>query len=101
MNKSLVRRFEVGAGEYVVFRFTLRRDTSLYVRMYATNPANVLLLDSGNYAEYKSGIPDYHYTKIWSQRIQFEDEVSVWAGTWYIVVEGRDQTSGGWLEVFH
>lgn len=101
MNKSLVRRFEVNAGEYLVFRFNLRRDTSLYVRMYATNRVNVLLLDADDYAEYKSGIPNYHYTKIWSQRIQFEEELSVWAGTWYIVVEGREQTSGGWLEVFH
>ena len=63
MKKNTVRAIRSTAGEYVVFRFTLRRDTSLYVRMYATNRVNVLLLDADDYAEYRSGNSNYHYTK--------------------------------------
>jgi hypothetical protein len=94
------RRFELGPNEYVVFRFSVRRSRTLYIRMLATSPVNLLVMDPGNYADYKSGDESYSIER-WSKRIALEEEIDIWPGTWYIVIEGREQQSSGWLEVYH
>jgi len=94
------RRFDVRPNEYVVFRFTVRRSRTLYIRMLAISPVNLLVMNPDNYADYKSGNESYSIER-WSKRIDIEQEIDVWPGTWYIVIEGREQQSNGWLEVYY
>ena len=94
------RRFEVWPSEYVAFRFTIRKSRTLYIRMVATSPANLLVMDSDNYAAYKRGDESYSIER-WSKRIDIEGEIDAWPGTWYMVVEGRDQQSTGLLDVYY
>jgi hypothetical protein len=95
------RRFEVNPTEYELFRFTVPRSAILNVRLLATEPVNVLLLDQHDLENYKSGNHRHSYSKAWGRRTDLDDEIEVEPGTWYITIEGREQPSTGRLEVYH
>jgi hypothetical protein len=69
--------------------------------MISTDPIDMILLDSEDYAEYKSGSQRYSYQNRWGRRIEVQESIHVWPGTWYIVIEGRDTRSTGILDVQH
>ncbi len=100
MSQASVRKFEVMPSQYELFRFTVPRSTTLYVRMMATDPVDVVLLDADDLADYKSGNPRHSYQKAWGRRNDLEDDIEVLPGTWYIAIEGREHPSKGRLEVY-
>jgi hypothetical protein len=100
MSQATVRRFEVMPSQYELFRFSVPRSTTLSLRMVATDPVNVVLLDADDRADYESGNPRYTYQNAWGRRSYLEDAIEVPPGTWYIAIEGREQASKGRLEVY-
>jgi len=99
MSQASIRKFEVNPSQYELFRFTVPRPTTLYVRMMATDPVDVLLLDADDRADYESGNPRHSYRNAWGRRIDLDEDVEVYPGTWYIAIQGRDEFSRGRLEV--
>ncbi len=65
MSQSTGQRFEVRPSEYELFRFTVPRSTTLSVRMMATDPVNVVLLDADDRMDYEGGNPSYTYQNAW------------------------------------
>ena len=101
MKKTSVRNFRITPSQYELFRFTIARPTTLHVRMIATAPVNLVLLDSEDRAEYESGKAESHsYAVAWGRRSDLEAEVQVDPGTWYLAVEGRTDPSAGRIELF-
>lgn len=101
MSEAEVREFQLNPDQYQLFRFSVRRPTTLYIDMIATAPVNMLLLDSEDRADYESGNDAHSYTASWGRRTSLANEaVEVDPGTWYIAVEGRDQPSKGRIQVF-
>jgi hypothetical protein len=94
-----VRNFRVTPSQYELFKFTVVRPTTLFIRMIATAPVNLLLLDNEDRAEYESGSETTTYTASWGRRIHLEVEEAVTPGTWYLVVEGSTELSSGRIEV--
>jgi len=96
-----VRRFEITASQYELFRFTVSNPTSMRVRMIATAPVNLMLLSSEDRAAYESGKSATHpYEMAWGRKSELDATVRVKAGTWYLVVEGSTEPSHGRIEVF-
>jgi hypothetical protein len=99
--RASVRNFQITPTQYQLFKFTVVRPTRLYIRMMATSPVNLVLLDSDQRAEYENGQEDTHpYTTAWGRRSDLEEEVDVDSGTWYLVVEGGTEPSKGRVEVY-
>ena len=51
MNKA-VREFRITPSQYELFRFVVERPARLHIRMMATSPVNLVLLDSEDRARY-------------------------------------------------
>src|SRR5438128_821093 len=101
MSQTSVRRFEVGPGQYTMFRFSVRSWKPIFIRLIATAPVDILLLDSDDRTDYENGNPNHSYRNAWGRRVDLQEEVQVEPGTWYVAIEGRDQWSTGRLEVYH
>ncbi len=71
----------------------------LYINMLAIAAVDVILLDNEARIEYENG-GDSFFAYRWGRRVSIDETVEVDAGTWYIVVEGRDEPSRGHLKVF-
>jgi len=101
MREPTVRKFRIGPSQYELYRFTLNRPTTLHIRMLATAPVNLLLLDSNDRTDYDRGRAATHsYTASWGRKSDLETAVKVDPGTWYLAVEGSTDPSTGRLEVF-
>ena len=100
MNKA-VREFRITPSQYELFRFVVERPARLHIRMMATSPVNLVLLDSEDRAEYESGRGDTHsYAAAWGRRSDLEESVKVDPGTWYLAVEGSTEPSRGRIELY-
>jgi len=97
--EASLRKFQITPNQYELFRFTVARPTTLHVRMIATAPVNLLLLDGRDRAEYESG-ESHSYAAAWGPKSDLEAAVEVDPGTWYLVVEGSKEPSRGRIEVF-
>jgi hypothetical protein len=96
MKEVAVRRFSINPNQYELFRFIIERPTTLQVRMIATAPVNLLLLDSEQRAQYENGNRASHeYTVAWPRKSDLDQAVKVESGTWYLVVEGSTDSSEG------
>jgi hypothetical protein len=100
MSPATVRKFEVTASQYELFRFIITRPTTLRIRMIATAPVNLTLLDSEDRAEYESGLATHTYVASWPRKSDLEATVRVDPGTWYLSVEGSTEPSSGRVEIF-
>ena len=101
MSQTSIRRFEVGPGQYVMFRFTVQNRRPVFINMIATAPVNVLLLDSYDRTDYEKGNASHSYEHAWGRRVDLREELRLEPGTWYVVIEGRDSLSSGRLEIYH
>jgi hypothetical protein len=100
MREASVRNFKIRSNQYEVFRFSIMQPTTLFIRMIATAPVNLLLLDSEDKISYERGRGiEYSYREAWGRRSYLEEAVNVDAGTWYLIVEGRTEPSSGRIEV--
>ena len=102
MEEMAVRTFNITASQYQLFRFNVARPTTLHIRMIATAPVNVLLLDKEDRAEYESAsaTETHTYTAAWGRRSELEEVVKVEPGTWYLALEGGTEPSKGRIEIF-
>ena len=89
--ESTVRKFELTPSQYELFRFTVERPSTLRIRMIATAPVSLVLLDSEDRVEYEAS---------WGRKSDLDETVSVAPGTWYLAVEGSTEPSSGRIEVF-
>jgi hypothetical protein len=100
MEEMAVRKFEITPSQYQLFRFNVGKPTTLQLRMIATAPVNVMLLDDEDRGKYESGKAATHpYTAAWGRRSELEESVKVEAGTWYLVIEGSSEPSTGRIEI--
>lgn len=99
MSATAEREFQVNPNQYQLFRFSVSGPATLYINMIATAAVDVILLDRDDKAQYETG-NEYTYTRSWGRRTSIDDAVYVDPGTWYIVVEGRDEPSRGRLKVY-
>lgn len=98
MKEAASREFQISPNQYQVFRFNVSRPSSLYVTMAASSPVDVLLVDSAGKYEYETGNRRVGF--IWGRRAFIEEgTATVEPGTWYIIVEGREQPSRGRIRV--
>jgi hypothetical protein len=96
-----VRRFNITASQYEMFRFIIARNAKLRIRVLATAPVNLLLLDPEDKFMFEEKGSDYtSYTASWPRKSDFETTIPVDAGTWYLVVEGSMDPSTGRVDVF-
>lgn len=95
---AVVREFYISPNQYQLFRFSVSRPSTLYVNMIATAAVDVLLLDNEARTEYENGGDSFSAYR-WGRRVSIDDPVEVAPGTWYIVVEGRDEPSRGRIKV--
>jgi hypothetical protein len=101
MREASVRQFKITPNQYELFRFTVAYPTTLRIRMIATSPVNLILLDSEDRVDYERGRGSTHsYTAAWGRRSDLETSVKVDPGTWYLAVEGSTEPSSGRIEVF-
>jgi hypothetical protein len=100
LKRAAFRKFDITPSEYQLFKFSISRSTTILIRLIATSPVNLLLLDNEDRAEYEGGIETHSYTNSWGRRIDLEEEVQVGSGTWYLVVEGYKEPSSGIVEVY-
>ena len=95
------RSFYLKPTQYQLFRFQVTRPTTLQVRLIATAPVNLFLLDSDDKVSYEKGTAAKHtYTAAWGRKSDLEATVKVEPGSWYLVVEGSTEESKGRVEVF-
>ena len=100
MRDASVRKFRINPSEYELFKFVVPEPTTLHVRMIATAPVNLLLLDSEDRIDYERGQGENHiYSAAWGRRSDLETAVKVDPGTWYLAVEGSTEPSSGRIEV--
>jgi hypothetical protein len=99
LTEASVRKFQITASQYEMFRFTIPESAKLRIRLVATAPVNLLLLDSEDRAEFERNKSNYRYTAAWGRRSDLETTVPVDPGTWYLVVEGSTEPSAGRVEV--
>ena len=101
MSEVSVRNFQLTPSQYELFRFSVARPTTLHIRMMATAPVNLVLLDSEERADYERGRNETHpYSAAWGRKSDLETDIKVEPGTWYLVVEGSTEPSKGRIEVF-
>lgn len=99
--EASVRNFQITPSQYELFRFTVERPTNLRIRMIATAPVNLVLLDSEDRAYYESAQTETHsYEAAWGRKSDLDTSVRVGPGTWYLAVEGSTEPSRGRIEVF-
>lgn len=98
MREAASREFQISPNQYQVFRFSVSRPT-LYISMLATAPVNVFLVDSDGKYEYENGIDSFSAFR-WGRRVSIDESVNVDPGTWYIIIEGRDDESRGRIKVY-
>ena len=95
------RKFQVTASQYELFRFNVTRPTLLHIRMLATAPVNLVLLNSEDRAGYEQGQNLTHsYAASWPRKSDLETDIKVDPGTWYLAVEGSTEPSHGRIQVF-
>ena len=95
------RKFQVTPSQYELFRFTVGRPTTLHIRMLASAPVNLVLLDSDDRADYERGQNATHsFTASWPRKSDLETDIKVEPGTWYLAVEGSTEPSQGRIQVF-
>jgi len=100
MIDTSTRRFEITPNQYELFRFTVGRPSTLQIRMMATAPVNLVLLDSEDRAEYETGKNiTYSYKTSWGRRSELDERVHLTPGTWYLAVEGSTEPSKGRIDV--
>lgn len=99
MIETAVREFQIRPNQYQLFRFSISRPTTLYIRMWANAPVDLVLLDNEGKAEYERG-EAYPYRASWGRRRNLSAYVPVEPGTWYLLVEGRDEPSSGHIQVY-
>jgi hypothetical protein len=99
LSEASLRKFKITASQYEMFRFVITQKAKLRVRLWATAPVNVLLLDSEDRAEFELNKSNYTYTAAWGRRSDLEATVPVEPGKWYLVVEGSTEPSSGRVEV--
>lgn len=100
MIETSERKFQINPNQYQVFRFSISWPTTLYIRMIATAPVDLLLLDNEERAEYESG-REFSPAVTWGRRSNLEESVNnVEPGTWYLIVEGRAEPSKGRILVY-
>jgi|SRR5205809_6197324 len=100
MSEAEVRKFEVTPSQYELFRFTITRPAKLRVRLIATAPVNVVLLDPDDRVQYESRNHETHsYHAAWGRKSELDETVKVDPGTWYLAVEGSTQPSRGRVEI--
>lgn len=101
MSEKSVRKFQITPSQYALFRLTITRPTMLGIRLIATAPVKLMLLDSEQRAAYENGNLQTHpYTVAWGRKSDLETEVKVDPGTWYLVAEGSTEPSTGRIEIF-
>lgn len=101
MTEASLRNFEITPSQYQLFRFRVFRPVILHIRMIATAPVNLLLLDDEEKVDYEYGRAKTHrYTAAWGRRSELEAAEKVESGTWYLVVEGSEERSSGRIEMF-
>jgi hypothetical protein len=101
MKIDSVKKFEITPNQYELFRFTIPRPTTVHIRMIATAPVNLLLLNNEDRAQYESGRYQTHtYTAAWGRKSDLEAAVKVNSGTWYLAVEGSTERSTGRVELY-
>jgi len=99
-NEASVSNFQITPSQYQLFNFTVERPTTLRIRMIATAPVNLILLNSEDRASYEPGQTDTRsYKTSWGRRSDIDAEVRVKPGTWYLAVEGSMEPSKGRIEV--
>ena len=90
------RTFEVTPSQYEVFRFSLPRRTTVNINMIATEPVNIVVLDSDEMYEYEHGeLSTHDVTEVWNGRVQLSKSIRLSEGTWYLIVEGHKAKSTG------
>jgi len=94
------RRFQVTPTQYELFRFNVGRPTTLRIRMIATAPVNLVLMDSEDRAQYESENATHSYAASWPRKSDLETDIKVDPGTWYLAVEGSTEPSSGKIQVF-
>lgn len=100
MSSGRSLKFDIDADEYQVFRFTLRRPARVRIRIVASEPVNVLLLDRDERLDYESQHDDeLIFTAQWRCRDNLEVTQTVDAGQWAIVIEGDESPSVGIIDV--
>jgi hypothetical protein len=100
MSDAAVRSFEITPSQYQLFKFTITRPTRLRVRLVATAPVNVVLLDPDDRAQYERSSRETHtYHAAWGRKSELDETVKVDPGTWYLAVEGSTEPSKGRVEV--
>jgi hypothetical protein len=100
MSETSIRKFEITPSQYELFRFTVGRPSTLRIRMMATAPVNLVLLDSEDRAEYETGKNEtYLYKAAWGRKSELDERVQVTPGTWYLAVEGSTEPSKGRIDV--
>src|SRR5260370_32232116 len=101
MSEVSVPSFQLTPNQYELFRFSVARPTTLRIRMTATAPVNLVLLDSDDRADYERGRNATHsYAAAWGRKRDLETDIKVDPGTWYLAVEGSTEPSRGRIEVF-
>ena len=99
--KGEIRRFKISPDQYELFKFQVPEKASMRVRMIATAPVNLMLLDGDERTAYESGETATHeYEAAWGRKSDLDATVKVAPGTWYLVVEGSTEPSSGRVEVF-
>ncbi len=100
-NDAFVRNFDITPSQYQLFRFSIERPTTLHIRMIATAPVNLVLLDGDDRASYESGGTETHtYEASWGRKSDLDASLRISPGTWYLAVEGSTEPSRGRIEVF-
>jgi hypothetical protein len=95
------KKFDITPNQYELFRFTIPRPTTLHIRMIATAPVNLLLLDNEDRAQYESGKnKTTTYAAAWGRRSDLEAALQIDPGTWYLAVEGSTEPSKGRVELY-
>jgi hypothetical protein len=98
MREAAEREFQISPKQYQLFEFNVSRPSALYVTMNASAPVDVFLVDSVGKYEYENGLDPVAFT--WERRAFIEDMTErAEPGTWYIIVEGREQPSRGHITV--
>jgi len=101
MTQPSVRNFQITPSQYELFRFTVTHAATLHIRMIATAPVNLVLLDSDDRADYERGQNKTHsFAASWPRKSDLETDIKVNPGTWYLAVEGSTERSSGRIEVF-
>jgi len=94
------RYFRITPSQYQVFRFSLPESRRVHIGLSASAAVKVLLLNSGELAEYVDGEGATHpYTAAWGRRTDLDVTERIGPGTWYVIVEGSTEASSGRLDI--